>query len=105
MQDKYRDYSARKKDAAPLKEAFEELLKAYRLKDTFEEKHLIQSWPELMGKTVASRTDSLYIKNKKLFVKISSGPIKKELSMNRSKVLQIIHEKFGKNVIEEIVFL
>lgn len=105
MQDKYRDFSTRKKEAAPLSEAFEDLLNAYRLKDTYEEKHLIQSWPELMGKTVASRTSSLYIKDKKLFVKITSGPIKKELSMNRTKVMDIIQSKFGSKIIQEIIFL
>ncbi|EOZ92233.1 hypothetical protein A33Q_4326 [Indibacter alkaliphilus LW1] len=105
MQDKYRDFSSRKKEVAPLEEAFEELLKTYRLKDTFDQKKLIQEWPELMGKTVASRTSSLFIKEKKLFVKINSGPVKQELSMNRSKVLDIIEKRFGKKVVEEIVFL
>jgi predicted nucleic acid-binding Zn ribbon protein len=105
MQDKYRDISSRKKEVAPLEEAFEELLKTYRLKDTFDQKKLIQEWPELMGKTVASRTSSLFIKEKKLFVKINSGPVKQELSMNRSKVLDIIEKRFGKKVVEEIVFL
>lgn len=97
--------AGRKKDAAPLQEAFEELLKAYRLKDKFDEKVLINAWPELMGKTVASRTSGLYIKDKKLFVKITSGPVKAELNMNRTKVLDLIANKFGKGIIEDIVIL
>lgn len=103
--DKYKDHTGRKKEVAPMQEAFDELLKAYRLKDKFDERMVIQSWPELMGKTVSSRTSSLFVKDKKLFVKISSGPVKNELSMNRSKVLSLIENKFGKGVIEEIIFL
>jgi len=103
--EKYKDYSGRKREVAPMQEAFEELLKAYRLKDKFDERLLVQSWPEMMGNTVASRTTSLYVKEKKLFVKISSGPVKQELSMNRSKVMEIIENRFGKSVIEEIIFL
>lgn len=103
--DKYKDHTGRKKEAAPLKEAFEELLKAYRLKDKFDERLVIQAWPELMGKTVSSRTSSLFVKDKKLFVKISSGPVKNELSMNRSKVLDLIENRFGKGLIEEVIFL
>jgi predicted nucleic acid-binding Zn ribbon protein len=103
--DKYKDHTGRKKEVAPLREAFDELLRAYRLKDKFDERLVIQAWPELMGKTVSSRTNSLFVKEKKLFVKISSGPVKSELSMNRSKVLELIENRFGKGVIEEVVFL
>lgn len=101
----YKDQTGRKKEVAPLQEAFDELLKAYRLKDKFNERQVIQAWPEIMGSTVASRTDSLFVRDKKLFVKITSGPVKKELSMNRSKVLTLIETQFGKGVIEEVVFL
>ncbi len=103
--EKRRDYNPRKKEVAPLEEAFQELLKAYRLKDKFDERVVVQAWPELMGKTVASRTSSLYVKEKKLFVKLTSGPIKKEMIMNRSKVMGLIEKQFGKGVIEDLVFL
>lgn len=103
--DRYKDHTGRKKEVAPLQEAFEELLKAYRLKDKFDERQVIQAWPEIMGNTVAKRTESLYVRDKKLFVKINSGPVKKELSMNRSKVLELISSRFGNEVIMEVIFL
>jgi predicted nucleic acid-binding Zn ribbon protein len=103
--DRYKDHSGRKKEVAPLEEAFEELLKTYRIKDKFDERLVIQAWPEMMGNTVAKRTESLYIKDKKLFVKINSGPVKKELAMNRSKVLELISSRFGDKLILEVIFL
>ena len=101
----YNSHFGRKKEVAPLEDAFKDLLKAYRLEDTYQEKLLISSWPELMGKTIADRTTNLYIKEKKLFVKISSGPLKKELQLSKSKVLGLIESHVGKGVVEEIVFL
>jgi predicted nucleic acid-binding Zn ribbon protein len=98
-------YPGRKKEAAPLEAAFNELLKAYRLEDKFKEKLLISSWGEIVGKTISDRTTSVFIKDKKLFVKLSSGPIKKELMLNRSKVLILIEERVGKGVVEELVCL
>ncbi|MGY6520291.1 MAG: DUF721 domain-containing protein [Mongoliitalea sp.] len=103
--DKYRDFSTRKKEAMPLSTAFEDLLRAYKIKDRFDERALIQAWPEIMGKTVASRTTSVFIKDKKLFATISSGPVKQELRMNQSKLIQLIQERFGKELIEEVVIL
>ena len=95
----------RKKDATPQADAFQDLLKSYRLEDTFQEKLLLASWPTLMGKTIADRTSNLYIKDKKLFVKITSGPVKKELQLNKSKVMALIETEVGKGVVEEIIFV
>lgn len=98
-------FPGRKKEAAPLEAAFNELLKAYRLEDKFKEKLLVSTWGELVGRTIADRTTSVFIKDKKLFVKLSSGPIKKELMLNRSKVLVLIEEKVGKGIVEELICL
>jgi hypothetical protein len=38
-------------------------------------------------------------------VKISSGPLKKELQLSKSKVLGLLESHVGKGVVEEIVFL
>jgi predicted nucleic acid-binding Zn ribbon protein len=95
----------RKKDAAPMADAFQDLLKAYRLEDTYQKKLLISSWPELVGKTIADRTSNVYIKDKKLFVKITSGPVKKELQLNKSKVIALIESQIGKGIVEDVVFL
>lgn len=98
-------YNSRKKDITPLKEAFEELLQAYKLKDRYNERQVINAWGELMGQSIASRTTRMDVRDKKLYVKLSSGPIKKELMMNKSKVLQLIEDRFGAGTIEDVIFL
>ena len=97
--------SPRKKDATPFAEAFQDLLKAYRLEDTYQEKLLISSWPTLVGKTIADRTSNVYIKDKKLMVKITSGPVKKELQLNKSKVIALIESQIGKGIVDDVIFL
>jgi predicted nucleic acid-binding Zn ribbon protein len=98
-------YFGRKKEAESLESAFNDLLKAYRLEGKFREKSLIHDWPELVGKTIADRTTSVFIRDKKLFVKLISGPLKKELMMSRSNLLQLIEAKYGQGVVEELVCL
>ena len=105
MMNKYKDTSGRKSDISPLQDVFEELLRAYALKDRFNERKVVSSWAEIMGNTVAKRTSELSVNNKKLYVKLSSAPIKKELMMNKSKILQLIAERFGPDIIEDIIFL
>lgn len=97
--------SNRKKEASPLADAFKDLLKTYQLEETFQEKVLLASWADLVGKTIADRTTNLYIKDKKLYVKISSGPVKKELQLNKSKVMHLIESQLGTGIIQELIFL
>src|SRR5690606_4281443 len=102
---KYKDTSGRRSNISPLKEVFEELLRAYSLKDRFDERKVISAWAEIMGNTVAKRTSEISVRDKKLYVKISSGPLKKEMMMNKSKILFLIAERFGSHVIDDVVLL
>jgi predicted nucleic acid-binding Zn ribbon protein len=98
-------YFGRKKEAETLETAFNGLLKAYRLEGKFREKSLVYDWPELVGKTIADQTSSVFVRNQKLFVKLTSGPIKKELMMNRGNLLKLIEKKYGAGVVEDLVCL
>lgn len=93
----------RKKEAMPIESVFNDLLKAYRLEGKFREKTLIQDWPVLVGKTIADRTDSVTIREKVIYVRLSSGPVKKELMMNKTKMLDLIEQKYGKGIVEDMI--
>lgn len=88
-----------------LKEALEQMLKAYRLKNKYDETHAVTSWEEVVGKAVANRTKEIFIQDKKLFVRIESSVIKNQLVMMRSQIIENLNEKAGARVVEEIVFL
>lgn len=88
-----------------LKEALEQMLKAYRLKGKYDETFAISSWEAVVGKAVANRTKEIYIRDRKLFVRIESSVVKNELVMMRSKILEGLNEKTGAEVVTDIVFL
>lgn len=88
-----------------LKEAIEQMLQVYKLKRRFDETALIAAWPEMMGRSVANRTKQLYIRDRKLFIRIESSVLKNELVMIRSQILEKLNERAGSKVLDEIVFL
>lgn len=88
-----------------LKEAIEQMLKVYKLKRKFDETSLIAAWPEMMGKAVANRTVQLYIRERKLFIRLDSSVVKNELVMIRSQILDKLNERAGAKVLDEIVFI
>jgi len=87
-----------------LKEALEQLVKTYKIEGKLNEVKLIQSWARLMGPMIAHRTESVSIRDKKLYVKLSSAPLREELSNARSKIISLLNAEAGAVVIEEIIF-
>ncbi len=85
--------------------AFEKLLLQYNIKDKFDETKLISSWGKIMGKPIANRTKKLFIKDKRLVVELTSAPLKHELTIAKKKVLRILTEEFGHDVVNDVIFL
>ncbi len=102
---KYKDqFSKRTSSTSSLKEVIDAMIDTYKIRGKFDENKLINSWETMMGKPIARRTDKLFIKEKVLFVKLNSAPLRQELTMGKSKVLEIIHRQFEKEMIEDVLF-
>jgi len=95
----------RKPNDKSIKEAMDQLLQVYKLQQKFDETALIAAWPEMMGVAIANRTKELYIRQKKLFVRVESSVIKHEPMMTRSQIIEKMNERAGAEVIVEIVLL
>ena len=83
----------------------DKLLDVYRLRRKFDETSILTAWPELIGPAIANRTQQIYIKDKKLFIRVESAVIKNELAMMRRQIIGRVNEYVGKVVIEEFVIL
>ncbi len=101
----YKNWTGRKSEATPFKQALNNLFKQYRLAGKFREKRLVHSWERLMGKPIAARTSNIYIKDKILFVHLTSAPLKNELTLSKIKILDILEKEFGAGIVDDIRFL
>lgn len=95
----------RKTNDKSLKEAIEQMMNVYKIKRRYDETHIIASWPQLVGKPVANRTKELFIRDKKLFLRVESSVIKNELVLMRSQIIAKINDEAKTELIEEIIFL
>ncbi len=81
------------------------MLQVYKIKKRFDETAVVAHWAQLVGKPVANRTKELFIRDKKLFVRIESSVIKNELLLMRTQIIDKINEEAESVVVEEIIFL
>jgi len=85
--------------------AFQNFLKEENLEHTYLQKKVITNWEQIMGKTIASRTQKLFFSDKILFIKLSSAPLKKEMMVAKPQILEILEKELGKNEIKDVRFL
>ena len=88
----------------PIKDAIGEFLKVSRLSGKLAEQKIIDGWERLMGKMIAKHTKQISIYDKKLFLHLDSAPLKQELFYSREKLVKMLNDEAGEEVIKEIVF-
>ena len=86
-----------------LKEAIDHLLKTYKLDDRIAERRLVSSWESVMGVMIAKHTTDIYIKHQQLFVTLDSAALRNELSLAKSKIVKMLNDGAGRNVINEVI--
>lgn len=93
----------RKSETASIRDLINALMKKYGAEDKIAEMRLIRAWDELLGKSVGKYTKNLYIKDKKLFVSITSSIVKTEVLIVRETLIKRLNEKAGKEIINQII--
>ncbi len=66
------------------------------------EKRLIDSWPEVVGPTVAQYTSDLKITNQVLCVHVNNAALRSDLMMMRSRLVQLLNDKVQSHIIIDI---
>lgn len=94
----------RKKDreSSSMKDAVNSFLKASGLEDEYVEKKVLGNWENIVGKPIALRTDKLRIENKILYITLNSAVMRDELFQQKSKIIQLINEEAGLEMINDV---
>lgn len=62
-----------------------------------------QAWKSLMGNGVNSYTNEVVLKGTTLYVSLTSAVLREELSYGKQKIVKMINEELGKEVIKEVI--
>jgi len=92
-----------RKEVRKIDSLLQQFVKSNRLERGLAEYRLMKSWKDLLGITVAKKTKSLRIQNRKLFVTLHSSVVRNELSMIKESLIPKLNEAAGMDVIDDVV--
>lgn len=61
------------------------------------------AWKSLMGNGVNSYTKEVMLKGTTLYVSLTSAVLREELSYGKQKIIKMINDELGKEVIKEVI--
>nr|WP_293301604.1 DUF721 domain-containing protein [Allomuricauda sp.] len=95
--------SKRHNSHLPLGEALNEFIKENKLQKGMDKVDAREAWTRLMGNGVNNYTSAVELKNDTLFVSLSSSVLREELSLGKSKIIAMINEELGKELVKKLV--
>ncbi|HPY68331.1 MAG TPA: DUF721 domain-containing protein [Bacteroidales bacterium] len=93
----------RRSKTISIAEAVKDYLREMNLEDKLAETDLLNSWEDIVGKAISSRTGKIYIKDHVLYVHLRSSVVRNELLMVRDALREKVNERAGRQLIKDIV--
>lgn len=93
-----------KRDVLQIKDLILRNLRVQGLETPLLQKRLIDAWPAIMGDSIASYTQELFIRNQTLFVRLKNPALRADLSMMGKDIVRRLNEYVGEQIIVDIHF-
>lgn len=93
----------RKNDNLSMGEALNEFIKENRLQHGMDKVNVREAWQNLMGNGVNNYTTRIELRGETLFVALSSSVLREELSLGSTKIVTMLNEELGKNLVKKLV--
>ncbi|HBY67804.1 MAG TPA: DUF721 domain-containing protein, partial [Flavobacteriaceae bacterium] len=61
------------------------------------------AWHAVMGSAISNYTTAIKLDREVLYVQLSSSVLREELSYGKEKILKLVNEELGKDLIKKII--
>lgn len=93
----------RNNDNLKLSEALQDFVAKNKLQGGLDKVNARDVWNQQMGPAIEKYTTSIKLDGNTLYVQLSSSVLREELSYGKEKIVRILNEALGKDLITKIV--
>jgi hypothetical protein len=86
-----------------MQDILKEFIQVNKLDSGMDKVDVEQAWKNLMGNGVNNYTEEVLLKRDTLYVKLSSAVLRNELSYGKDKIIKMINEEMGKEIIKNLI--
>jgi len=93
----------RKGDNSTMGDALKGFIDANRLQKGLDKIAIEEVWHSVMGKAISKYTTAIKLDRGTLYIQLSSSVLREELSYGKSKIITMINEEMGKQIITNLI--
>ncbi|MEL0454736.1 DUF721 domain-containing protein [Flavobacteriaceae bacterium SZ-1-7] len=86
-----------------ISDALKEFIETNKLEKGLNKVNVAEAWAKLMGNGVNNYTTSVSLERETLYVQLSSSVLREELSYGKQKIIDMLNEELGKEIIKKLV--
>ena len=86
-----------------ISDALKEFVETNKLEKGLNKVNVVDAWVKLMGNGVNNYTTAVNLERDTLYVQLSSSVLREELSYGKQKIIDMLNEELGKNIIKKLV--
>ena len=87
----------------PLNEVLHNFITENKLQKGIDKVNVKEAWKNLMGNGANNYTTAIELRNETLFISLSSSVLREELSLEKTKIIAMLNEELGKELIKKLV--
>lgn len=95
----------RKNEYQSIKDLMKTVIKENNLTRGMQKMDVREAWEKLMGNGVMSYTESVQLQNSTLVVKLKSAVLREELSYGKEKIVAMINEELGEELVKKLMLV
>tara|TARA_B110000967_G_C18475000_1_gene359284 strand:- start:54 stop:350 length:297 start_codon:yes stop_codon:yes gene_type:complete len=95
--------SKRQNDPFKIDDLMKTFVKENRLEKGLDKVNVEAAWADMMGNGVNTYTNSVKLHKDTLYVELSSSVLREELSYGKDKIIAMLNESLGKNLITKLI--
>ena len=84
-------------------DVLKEIIQVNKLQPGMDQIDVKEAWRNLMGNGVNHYTKNVILKGSTLYVELTSAVLREELGHGKSKIVAMINEELGRDVLKDVV--
>ncbi|MFH6769961.1 DUF721 domain-containing protein [Gaetbulibacter aquiaggeris] len=93
----------RNNDHVSISDALKEFVQTNKLETGLNKVNVADAWAKLMGNGVNHYTTAVQLERNTLYVQLSSSVLREELSYGKEKIITLLNEELGKEIIKKLI--
>ncbi|MAN59376.1 MAG: RNA-binding protein [Flavobacteriaceae bacterium] len=90
-------------DQTTLGDVLKDFIESNRLQTGLDKISVKEAWHEVMGDAISNYTTGLKLERDVLYVQLSSSVLREELSYGKEKIITMLNQELGKELINSII--